>query len=201
MTGCDVLRAAQQLSYVYEVEPAQVNQFCLKIVFPWVLPELIRNIRLERPLVLDKDIRVLPLMALEERELTRRIVSLAKSGTDTVILQLKNVEADAQPGAMWQVYVGLPPNAKYDARSPYFVGNVAMFGDGVKGEGHHPAEFTFPLNRAIRALSARSSLQVTFVPSSGVVVDGRPQPAEVKAPVRIGEVNLLIDKAQPAPPK
>ncbi len=201
MTGCDVLRAAQQLSYVYEVEPAQVNQFCLKIVFPWVLPELIRNIRLERPLVLDKDIRVLPLMALEERELTRRIVSLAKSGTDTVILQLKNVEADAQPGAMWQVYVGLPPNAKYDARSPYFVGNVAMFGDGVKGEGHHPAEFTFPLNRAIRALSARSSLQVTFVPSSGVVVDGRPQPAEVKAPVRIGEVNLLLDKAQPAPPK
>ena len=55
MTGCDILRAAQQLSYVYEVEPAQVNQLCLKIVFPWVLPEVIRNIRLEQPLVLDKD--------------------------------------------------------------------------------------------------------------------------------------------------
>ena len=201
MTGCDILRAAQQLSYVYEIEPAQVNQFCLKIAFPWVLPELIKNIRLEKPLVLDKDIRILPLAALEERELTKRIKSLAKSGTDTVILQLKNVEADAQPGVMWEVYVGLPPNAKYDASSPYFVGNVAMFGDGVKGEGHHPAEFTFPLNRAIRALSSRSSLQATFVPSSGVAVDGRPQPAEVKAPVRIGEVNLLLDKAQPAPPK
>ena len=114
---------------------------------------------------------------------------------------LKNVEADAQPGAMWEVYVGLPPNTKYDAKSPYFVGNVAMFGDGIRGEGHHPAEFTFPLNRALRALSARSALQVTFVPTSGVVVDGRPQPAQVKAPVRIGEVNLLLDKAQPTRPQ
>jgi hypothetical protein len=201
MTGCEVLRAAQQLSYVYQVEPAQVNQACLKVAFPWVFPELIRAIRLAQPLVLDGDIRVVPLVALEDRELASRLLSLAKRPTETVILQLKNVEAERQPGAMWEVYVGLPPNAKFDAKSPYFVGNVAMFGEGIRGEGHHPAEFTFPLNRALRALSPGSSLQVTFVPTSGVVVDGRPQLAEVKAPVRIGEVNLLLDKAQPAPPR
>lgn len=199
MTGCEVLRAAQQLSYVYQVEPAQVRQACLNIAFPWVFPELIRTIKLAQPLVLDKDTRVVPLVGVEDRAFASRLASLAKSSTETVILHLKDVEADSQPGAMWEVYVGLPQNAKPDATSPYFVGNVAMFGDGIKGEGHHPAEFTFPLNRALRARAAGSSLQVTFVPTSGVVVGGRAQPADVKAPVRIGEVNLLLDKAQPKP--
>ena len=34
MTGCDVLRAAQQLRYVYEGEPAQVDEYCLKFKPP-----------------------------------------------------------------------------------------------------------------------------------------------------------------------
>jgi len=29
MTGCEILRAAQQLHYVYEGEPPQVNDYCL----------------------------------------------------------------------------------------------------------------------------------------------------------------------------
>ena len=198
MTACDVLRAAQQLSYVYEVEPAQVNQFCLKKIIPWVLPELIRNIKLTRPFVLSGKIQRLLLVDRKDRETADRVAALAKSQTDAVILQLRGVEADRNPGAMWEVYVGLPPNAKPSAESPYFVGNLAMFGDGIKGDGHHPGEFTFPLNRALGASSGASAMQVTFVPSSGVELDGRSQAAEVKAPVRIGEMNLLLDKAQPA---
>lgn len=199
MTGCEVLRAAQQLSYVYQVEPTQVKQYCLKIVSAWVFPELIRTIRLAQPLVLDKDVRTLPLIGPGDRELAGRLLSIAKSPTEMVILQLKGLEADRQPGAIWQVFVGLPPNVKPDVAGPNFVGNVALFGDGIRGEGHHPAEFTFPLNRALRALTDASTVQVTFVPTSGVVVDRRPQPAEVKASVRVGEVNLLHEKAQPKP--
>ena len=31
MNGCDVLRAALQLSYAYEGEPPQVNQYCPRV--------------------------------------------------------------------------------------------------------------------------------------------------------------------------
>ena len=201
MTGCDILRAAQQLSYIYEVEPAQVNQYCFRIIWPFVRAELIQALRLPQPPVLGKEIQVLPLLGKEDREIGNRLMALAKSQVDTVVLLFKGVEAERHPGAAWEVYVGLPPNAKPNAESPYFVGNVALFGDGIKGEGHHPAEFTFPLSRALRALSDASALQATFVPTSGVVIDGRPLPAEVKAPVRIGEVSLLLDKAQPSRPQ
>lgn|GEM_PF-1585167 len=199
MTGCDVLRAAQQLSYVYEVEPNQVNQYCFKIDRPWVFPELIRAIRLPDPFVLDKGPRTLTLVEAGDREFLSRLQSIAKSSKASVILQLQGLEADFQPGVMWQVFVGLPPNAKLDVASPNFVGNVALFGNGVKGDGHHAAEFTFPLNRALSASSKASMVQVTFVPTSGVIVDKRPQAAEVRAPVRVGEVNLLLEKAQPKP--
>ena len=32
MSGCEILRAAQQLHYVYEGEPSQVNDYCLPIL-------------------------------------------------------------------------------------------------------------------------------------------------------------------------
>ncbi len=130
----------------------------------------------------------------ENRALGERLALAAKTQEETLILQFTAIEADRNPGAAWEVYVGLPAGAKPDAESPNFVGNVALFGDGIKGEGHHPAQFTFALNRALRASADPSALQVTFVPTSGIVVDGRPVPAEVRAPVRIGEVNILVEK-------
>jgi len=36
MTGCDVLRCAQQLGYTYENEGTQVNEYCLKLLPWWV---------------------------------------------------------------------------------------------------------------------------------------------------------------------
>jgi tyrosinase len=203
MTGCDILRAAQQLSYVYEVEPPQVNQTCLRILIPPILLERISVLRLPQPLQLDNTVRTLPLAAREDRGISTRLATLAQSQNDTVVLQFNNVQAERNPGAAWEVYVGLAPNARPDALSPNFVGCVALFGDGVRGEGHHnmPAQFTFPLNRALRAANGPNALQVTLVPTSGVVVDGRAQPAQVRAPVQIGEVALLLDRAQAQRPQ
>jgi tyrosinase len=200
LSGCDILRAALQLSYVYEVEPPQVNQYCLRIVWPFIRAELLQAVRLPRPLVLGKDTQTVQLVRRQDRKMVNLLTALAAAKEDVVLLQFKNVEADRQPGASWEVYVGLPPNAKPSAESPYFVGNVALFGDGVKGEGHHPAEFTFPLTGALRAAKDLSGLQVTIVSSSGVETNGRVLPAEIKAPVRVGEVNLLLDKASPQRP-
>jgi hypothetical protein len=133
----------------------------------------------------------------EDRATAERLKAIAESETESVLLQLKCVQSDRPPGAIWEVYVGLPADAKPNAESPYFVGIVALFGDGIKSEAkqHEFAEFVYPLDRAISAAEG-SGLQATFVPSSGVVVDGRPQPAEVKSPVRIAEVNLLLDTTQ-----
>jgi Common central domain of tyrosinase/Polyphenol oxidase middle domain len=37
MTACEILRAAAQLNYVYECEPPQVTEYCLRIFPPpWV---------------------------------------------------------------------------------------------------------------------------------------------------------------------
>jgi hypothetical protein len=147
----------------------------------------------ETPLVLGASTVTLPLLAPDDRSTAQRLASAAQSEAESVVLQIRCVEADRQPGAIWEVYVGLPPQAEANAESPHFVGTVALLSDGIRSEqGHEPfAEFVFVLDRAIVASNA-SQLSVAFVPASGIVADGRPTPAEVSAPVRIGEVNLLL---------
>lgn len=151
-----------------------------------------------KPLVLDKATVSLPLTSRGDRATAQRLASIARSETETVILRLQCVQADRRPGATWEVYVGLPAGTKPSAESPHFVGNVALFGDGIKSDAQKPfAEFIFPLDRAIAASPDASALTLTFVPRSGVAgPDGRPTAANVKAPVRIGEMKLLLDKPQ-----
>jgi tyrosinase len=199
MRGCDVLRAAQQLSYVYEVEPTQVNQSCPRVLVVALNPELIANIRLAEPLILQGPQLRRPLVAQQDREVGARLLTHARSQRETVVLNIRGVEADRHPGILWEVYVGLPPQARPTPSSPHFVGNLAMFGDGVRGEGHHPGEFAFPLNRALLTRADAAGLEVTLIPSTGVEVGGRPQPPpQARAPVRIREMSLSLDRAPPA---
>jgi tyrosinase len=197
MTACEVLQAAAQLGYVYQEEPRQVNETCPRTPLHPIPIERISQIPLPQLFQLDSSVRVLPLAAPEDTATRTRLTTLAQSDTDSVVMELNNVQADLDPGVVWEVYVGLPPNEAPDAQSPHFVGCVSLFGDGIRGQGHHPAaRFTFPLNRALRAGNGASAFQVRLLPTSGIVVDGRPQPPAVRAPIRIGEANLLLDKAQ-----
>ena len=69
---------------------------------------------------------------------------------------------------------------------------------GIMSEGQQnrePAEFLFVLDNAIVAAGKRD-LQLRFVPTSGVVVEGQPQTAEVRSNVTIGEISLAIEAAQ-----
>jgi len=135
----------------------------------------------------------LPLTAAREPLTARRLATIAHDESRSVILRLSCVQSDRPPGAVWEVYVGLAAGEKPRADSPFFVGNVALFGDGVKTQSKTFAEFVFPLDRAIAASQDAGSLTVTFVPSSGVEKDGRPVPAKIAATVRIGRVDLLLD--------
>lgn len=196
MTGCEVLRAAQQLNYVYEGEPTQVNQYCLpKIKLPpfiFVRKELLRFPI--PPIVLESKPVSFP---MELKPLRQQLTALADSKTDTVMLALDAVEADRQPGVVWEVYVGLPANTAADTKSPHYVGNIALFGAGVRSDAHHefkPARFDFPINRAIALAfkGGQETVPVTLAPS-GILVDGKPSQPKVASRVRIGSVSLVVE--------
>ena len=203
MAGCEVLRAAKQLSYIYEGEPAQVEQYCPRVWRPKVL-EIVSIARFRKPFTLSKEPVTLPLVAegADNKAFGARLAEIVRAAGQTAVLQVKGVEAKIDPGATWEVYVG-PPGLKPNPESPYFVGVLALFGAGVKtkSEHYHPAEFVYPINKAIIAAGDAAQLQVTFVPVSGVEVKGRAVPAQVRANVTVAEMNIVVDVAMPQPPK
>jgi Common central domain of tyrosinase/Polyphenol oxidase middle domain len=203
MKGCEVLRAAKQLSYTYEGEPAQVEQYC-PLIWNRKIFEIVVIARFPKPFTLSKQPVTFPLSAeaADNKAFNARLSEIARARGRTAVLQLKGVEAEAEPGAVWEVYVG-PAGLKPNPGSPYFVGVLGLFSAGVKTrrEHYHPAEFVYPIDKAISAAGDAAKLQVTFVPVSGVVVKGRAQPVQVRADVAVAEINIVVDVAMEQPPK
>jgi tyrosinase len=193
MSACQILRAAEQLNYVYECEPPQVREFCRFRPPVWeYVTELLARIPIP-PIELKSE----PVsFQIELKELRRRLESLAESPTETVLLELEDVEAESQPGVVWEVYAGLPKGARAESSSAQYVGSLSLFGAGIRSEGHKefkPAHFVYPLNRALQTALKRNeqNFPITFVPV-GILIDGKPSRPEVKSPVRIGKANLLV---------
>jgi Common central domain of tyrosinase/Polyphenol oxidase middle domain len=193
MTACDILRCAEQLSYVYECEPIEVREYCLRLVIPW---QFVWEVLIQLPIP-PIELAAEPVsFPIELQKIQARLSQILGSKDQTLFLELDNVEAEAQPGVVWEVFVGLPAGAEANAKSPYFVGSLSLFGSGVHSEAHgefKPAHFLYPLNRALReALKTNPErLTVTFVPV-GVLVNGKSGRLEVKSPVRIGKASLTI---------
>ncbi|HUL15980.1 MAG TPA: tyrosinase family protein [Terriglobales bacterium] len=198
MNACEILRAAQQLNYVYEGEPPQVLSFCRRRPpFPWwefvnetlfVLPG--------PPVELGGEAVTVP---IELKELVGKIRPVLESKKDTLLLDLDGVEADEPPGVGWAVYAGLPAGTEAGVDSPYYLGSLSLFGVGIRSEKHHefkPAHFVYALKRAVEAAmkANQERLPLTFVPL-GIVVDGRATRPEVKAKVRIGKISLVVQRA------
>ena len=132
MKGCEVLRAAKQLSYIYEGEPAQVEQYCPLIWNPKIF-DIVLIARFAKPFTLSKQPVTFPLAAeaADNKAFRARLSEIARARGKTAVLQLKGVEAETEPGAVWEVYVG-PAGLKPNPGSPYFVGVLALFAAGVK---------------------------------------------------------------------
>jgi len=195
LTSCDVLRCALQLEYTYENEPAEVNLYCLKFIIPWkYLVFVVIRFPLP-PIELNQKVS---LVRLDIRKFRDRLTSLAKSKNDTLLLKFDNVVAARQPGVVWQVYLGAPKGAKLSTDGPFFVGNIALFGMGIrnetpKGQKFMPASFTMVADRAIMAgLNENPSgvLPLTFVPS-GPLIKGKPVVPKLRSKVTIGKVSLV----------
>ena len=204
MKGCDVLRAAKQLSYVYEAEPAQVELYCPRIWNPGIF-KVEEIVRFPKPFPLSKKPVNVPLVlakAADNKAYRKRLSEVARTPGQHAVLLVKGVEAPTEPGAIWEVYVG-PAGLKPNPKDPSFVGVFGLFGGGVKTrrDHYHPGEFAFLINQAIVAAGDASKLQVTFVPASGVEVQGRAQPAEVRADLLVAEISMVVDVAMPQPAK
>ena len=198
MTACEILRAAEQLNYTYEGEPPQVLTYC-KRKPPWYWEfrkELLIRLPIP-PLELKAELVSFP---IDLREIRSKVAPVVASKTDTLFLELDDVEAPTQPGVVWAVYVGLPAGAEANVKSPHYVGSVSLFGSGVRDEKHHeyvPAHFEFPLNRAVQAAVEAGSekVDVTFVPL-GILIDDKPSRPEPKSAVRIGKASLSIQRGK-----
>lgn len=191
MKGCDVLRAADQLNYNYEGEPAQVNEYCLRILRPWLL-QYIELIRWPGPPIeLGPEKVFIP---IELKDIRQRVMSIANSGNETLVLKLEGVEADKQPGVVFEIYAGLPPNMEPDPEGPYYVGAISLFSAGVHGKMRHdfkPAEFAFPLDRVLKQAMRTNSekLELTIIPA-GPLINGKRSQPKVQAKVRVGQLSL-----------
>lgn len=200
MTACQILRAAPQLNYVYECEPAQVKEFCIRFIPPWWFQrQILLHVPIP-PVVLEAEPVTFP---IDLKQLGPKIGEMARNRSETVLLEFADVEAEKQPGAAWAVFVGHRPGEKLDEKSPFFVGSFSLFGAGIRSETHHafkPASFVFPLNRALEtALKAgEERIPVTIEPI-GILINGKAARPEVKSPVRIGEVNLIVERRSEAP--
>ncbi|HEY6961630.1 MAG TPA: tyrosinase family protein [Gaiellaceae bacterium] len=188
MTGCDVLRAAQQLNYGYEGEPAQVNEFCLRFRPPWIylLKELYR-IPLPPYLVTLRP----PVLKVDIANVRARLLEAAKDPNQTLFLKLNDVVAARSPNVVWQVFLGKPGSTD----APSFVGSMALFGMGIRTgtKKFMPAQFSFPIDKAILASANAESLPLTFVPA-GPLVNGKPTVAKLASPVRIGSFSIEVEQ-------
>ena len=198
MTGCDVLGAAKQLNYTYEGEPVQVDQTCQALASVVNSSEVTRSERyvmLWSPITLGSE----PVIAnFDIQTQLNRITAAAVSKTESLLLELDGVEADQQPGVIWEVYLGASEEEiKRGIDSPYFVGTVSLFGAGIRADTHHnmaPARFIFPIKRVVQtALKANeTNLPLTFVPT-GPLIDGKPSRPDVKFKVTIAKLSVLIE--------
>jgi hypothetical protein len=199
MTACDILRCAEQLNYTYEGEPPEVKEYCLRII-PFPIYYLLIQVLIPWPgppvELGEKEVSV-PINVAPIRE---RLPQLLHSKNETLVLELNNVEAEREPGVVWEVYLGGSPNAAVNVDSPAFLGTVSLFSAGVRSHVHgefKPEHFSFPVGRALEAAfrSNQEKPLLRFVPS-GPLIDGKPSTPKLQAPVRIGAVNIAIARQQ-----
>lgn len=117
------------------------------------------------------------------------------------------LQAESEPGAVWEVYLGLRPNQPANSNSPNFLGTVSLYSRGVRSAADrfhsHAGEqldvdlFHFPAARALEAAlkSGLDKVFVRFVPT-GPLIDGKASQPAVLAVAQTGRVNLGLFWAQ-----
>jgi len=191
MTPCDILNAATQLNYKYAGEPAQVVQSCGGIP-PWIFTYyVLLNIAFPpNPIGPDPYI-----VSVDITNIERKLVTLLNNPLQEVFLELDGVQADLPPGCTWEVYVGLPAGVAPDPTSPFFVGKLALFGQGVKAGNRHfmPVKLRFHATKALATVvnSGGTSAPLSFF-ARGIVVNGQQQTGNPQADVTVASAVFRV---------
>ena len=124
--------------------------------------------------------------------LTSRLQALQATATpERLYLVIRNLAADAQPGVLYRVYVGLQPDAKEVSSDAVPVGTFSFFDaagsmPGMEMKGDNGKFFSFDVTDALKTLARQKRLEdklnVTIVPL------GR---ADAKAVPVIGSIELV----------
>jgi tyrosinase len=190
MTGCDVMRCAEQLNYIYEGEPPQMKQYCPKSlpalsIETWLLLE-------GPPLVLGGESAS---VSINFSSIRKQLPRLLESKDSYVSLDF-SLQAASAPAAVWEVYLKLP-ESDYSS----FLGTVCLFSRAVLAHAGQPGpdpfltyeDFHFHVGRELKAalLGNRENVIVEFVPT-GPLVNGKPSQPAVRATARSSHVNLGI---------
>jgi len=128
---------------------------------------------------------------IDVRGVRTELLTAAKSRQHDVTLEL-DVEAERPPGVFYEVYLGTPKGKRYN------VGNVALFGAGVRSEApgeFHPAHVQLFLSDAL-ALALRpastSTLSLTFAAKGA---EGGP-PAKPAAALTMQKGEIVVGPRQ-----
>jgi tyrosinase len=181
MTGADVLRTLDQLSYKYDDDPVSRAPSSPPSVSSAVVttpppPHLLAAAPAPR-FELGGDSRsysidLPPAAATEVRR------SLAPSTPQRILLNLEDPAVSGVPDASYEVYVNLPAGAQnVDYKSPHFAGTISFF--GVEPGHAHGRKITLNLAGALAKLERAGALdlariQVTFVAVQAGVKPGAP---------------------------
>lgn len=213
MTCAEVVDSAAQLDYTYDDEGAQerapMSPTPPSEPEPAGPPELVAATDRSVELTGGRVSVVLSVPAsTRARVETPALAGAARRAQGAVYLNVEDIEAPANPGVVYGVFLNAPPTASDAERARYHVGNVTLFGiesvndpdqshDSVPGFRH-----TFDITRVVAELSGSGAwdpdnINVTFEPitptEEGARDTASPELAQASAtPVRIGRVSLFV---------
>jgi tyrosinase len=167
-------------------------------------PELVGTTTAAPQLVGDAERTTVPLDPRASSDALARAAVLQPR----ILLELKDVEAEKNPGSVYGVYVDLPENAPVDEEPLHHVGNLSFFGieraHAPRGDEHaHGLSVTFDITEVANALRARgqwseTAVDVTFRPHGLIAPDDAEQSAsaagtqpEHELPVTVGSISVF----------
>jgi tyrosinase len=188
LTGCQVVNMASQLDYQYEGVPVKNVPLCgtaklaPEVAAPAAAaPKTLAAVTAETTLGKAPVSVKVALPAATRQHLRALAAPAARPARLWVAIEgLKQLHA----GAIYQVYLNLPPGAKPDPAGPNFLGNIALFVPPSQAEEE---TWTFDLASKVKAMGGREDVQLTFVREQL----GPPEAGEPDTFLRFKQVSVL----------
>jgi hypothetical protein len=150
----------------------------------------------------------LPLQESVKPDAFRGAVGEKPESSGVLQLSVEGIEIHGPPGVYYDVYLGLPKDAKPTPDGPNYVGTITFFGRGHHGEAGHgdqhaapkPFSVSLVVPSALREQLGKkldpAKLVVTFIPQTGLelIKKGMPlkEPEERADAVTVRRVRLLL---------